>query len=73
METAEKVDAIMFEGELCCRDSVTCEPIPDFESGKVLIIHGDGYRSVFDVFMFGDVQIWGLDYSYQEENFRSSR
>lgn len=82
METTEEIDALVFEGELSkstlgkktfylttYRHPLTCEPLVGFKNGKVLIIHGDGHRSVFNVYMVGEIQVWDLERDYQESTY----
>lgn len=82
METTEEIDAIVFEGEFSqttygkktfrnqvYRHPLTCDPLTGFKNGKVLIIHGNGHRSVFNVYMVGEIQVWDLERDYQESTY----
>jgi hypothetical protein len=79
METAEAFDVILFEGEMdsehkpAWRNPKTMELDPTFYEGMVLIIHGTGERSLFEIYHYLGVEIWDLQETYLEDNYVRNR
>jgi hypothetical protein len=63
------LDAIVFGSEWVFRHPVTALPVADVKQGKVLMIHGDGHRSLFDISMMGGTRCWNLLERYLETDY----